>query len=233
MVAKRVARTFAALTVLVTMGNWYVGNLCADQAQIIQQSPTESGRIIVSLAVTLPSGAKPVLSTTDGGVVSVFVNELGTFSFRPTIRDAASGAVRLTIFGGSVADNVILGELDLIAGGPAIPTNTTPAFEIAVSIGRRQQPRGSAIVTDANGQSIQVTGEVTFQMNQVPTSDVLAYLARASGIEIRVATGTDLTAPMTLTARNAKTSDMLRFVLDSAHLTFKVLGANTMEVSSR
>ena len=69
----------------------------------------------------------------DGELATIASPELGSFGFRPTVRDHESGLVTLALLEGTSPDGRMLDEVELRTGQSPVLLGTTPQFNVAVS----------------------------------------------------------------------------------------------------
>lgn|SRR5690242_9225247 len=91
---------------------------------------------VVYMTVALPDGDTRQMSAPESGLAMLTLKDGREFGLRPTILDDKPWThVVVTIFTMATASQATqkLGEVDLKTGAPAVPSQTTPLFKIAVT----------------------------------------------------------------------------------------------------
>ncbi len=93
----------------------------------------------------------------------------------------------------------------------------------------------SLFAGQANLSQLGIKSEpVTISFKGAQYIDILQFLGRSQGIEIRLQPGAVATRPpMTVSFRNAKFQDVFDFIVDAAKLNYVVTAEKTVVVSER
>ena len=91
----------------------------------------------IGVQVTLPNGVTlEEMEVPDGGVITIVQTALW-----PTVGDPEAGVVSFILRAGTKRDSRLLDEFEVVAGGPAVQTDTQPSFGVKVTkIEERQKP---------------------------------------------------------------------------------------------
>ena len=91
---------------------------------------------LVTMSVTPPGGQATQLTAPDSGVATLKLKDGTEIGFRPTIQDARPwNQITITIVRMPTATQPTqeIGRVDVKKGASPVPSNTTPAFRIAVT----------------------------------------------------------------------------------------------------
>jgi hypothetical protein len=91
---------------------------------------------LVSMSITLPDGETKEVTAPESGLATIALNDGTEIGCRPTIQDSKPWThVVVAIFKTPTAvhPSQLLGEIEVKAGGSAVPSKTTPAFKLAVT----------------------------------------------------------------------------------------------------
>jgi len=112
-------RTLLVLSALV---------LVAGTAAVMEAQPARD----IAMQISMP-GARPILRVRNGEIGTIALGDAGTFGIRPTVVDATSGFVNVSVLEGGRRDGLLLAEFDATLGGPAVESGTTPPFTVEIT----------------------------------------------------------------------------------------------------
>ena len=104
-------------------------------APLVSATPQTS--LWIGIELTLPNGvALEEMDVPDGGMVTIVQTALW-----PTVKNAEAGVVSFILRAGTKRDSRILDQFEVVAGSPAVQTDTKPSFGVKVTkIHEREGP---------------------------------------------------------------------------------------------
>jgi hypothetical protein len=100
-------------------------------------SATVQTSLWIGVELTLPNGVTlEEMEVPDGGLITIVET-----AFWPTVEDPEAGVVSFILRAGTNRDGRILEEFEVVAGAPAVQTDTQPSFGVKVTkIEEREEP---------------------------------------------------------------------------------------------
>lgn len=83
----------------------------------------------VAMTVIAPDGQTHEVSARDSNLATIKLKDGSEYLLRPTVIDEPFTKATIAIF---KSDSTPLGEVQVMKGGPAVTSKTTPAFKVAI-----------------------------------------------------------------------------------------------------